>query len=596
MEQIAGTESLIGWAQRTCSEPLKAATSWGELHEIAGSFGLSLQARGNGLVFVASGGTAIKASSIARDLSKPALEKRLGAFSGREGGQGVPIARQYEKRPLPSRIDTSTLFERYKQEQASRADRRKVEIADASGKRRAAIEQVQRLAKLKRGAIKLLGGGKSVTRLNYALTARASKAAMAKIVAAHTVERERITARNSRLGWNDWLQVQAKAGDQTALAALRAREGRRNAPKDALHVAEQPSAAPPSAIKQDHITKRGTIIYRTPNAAVRDDGERLHVSRGAQIEGIVTALALAQQRYGNKLAITGSDQFKALVAEAAARSSMPITFADPALEARRQIIKQAQEELNRDRQIIGGGDRGGFGPIGRDALNGAGREASRPQNGYAAAPASPSSTGANGRAAGGTDPNRSIIGASQSDRGGHSGTGGAAAALRSAAKPHVGRVGREPPPESRGRLRDLSQLDVVQHAQGSRLLLPRHVPTDLDHQSAGPNSGVRRDGDRPRITQEQGRAADKYIAERNTKRQIGMDIPEHRLFSGEHGPLIFAGIRQVEGQRLILVRDGDDMLVLPTDARNAARAGKLAIGAKIDIASDGAVKSRGRSR
>jgi len=75
-----------------------------------------------------------------------------------------------------------------------------------------------------------------------------------------------------------------------------------------------------------------------------------------------------------------------------------------------------------------------------------------------------------------------------------------------------------------------------------------------------------------------------------------MDIPEHRLFSGEHGTLIFAGIRQVEGQRLILVRDGDDMLVLPTDARNAARAGKLAIGAKIDIASDGAVKSRGRSR
>ncbi|WP_150531569.1 relaxase/mobilization nuclease domain-containing protein, partial [Staphylococcus aureus] len=44
MEQIAGTESLIGWAQRNCAEPLKAAASWAELHQIAADFGLSVQA------------------------------------------------------------------------------------------------------------------------------------------------------------------------------------------------------------------------------------------------------------------------------------------------------------------------------------------------------------------------------------------------------------------------------------------------------------------------------------------------------------------------------------------------------------------------
>ncbi|MBH0014496.1 conjugal transfer protein TrbI, partial [Pseudoalteromonas sp. NZS100_1] len=142
-------------------------------------------------------------------------------------------------------------------------------------------------------------------------------------------ERERIASRNSRRGWNDWLQEQAKAGDQTALEALRAREGRRTAPNDALHIAAMPTAAHPAAIRQDHITKRGTIIYRTANAAVRDDGQRLHVSRGAQIEGVVAALRLAHERYGDRLAISGSDQFKALVVEAAARSAMPITFADP---------------------------------------------------------------------------------------------------------------------------------------------------------------------------------------------------------------------------------------------------------------------------
>lgn len=70
MEQIAGTESLIGWAQRNCAEPLKAAASWAELHQIAANFGLSVQARGNGLIFAAMDGTTVKASSIARELSK----------------------------------------------------------------------------------------------------------------------------------------------------------------------------------------------------------------------------------------------------------------------------------------------------------------------------------------------------------------------------------------------------------------------------------------------------------------------------------------------------------------------------------------------
>lgn len=107
---------------------------------------------------------------------------------------------------------------------------------------------------------------------------------------------------------------------------------------------------------------------------------------------------------------------------------------------------------------------------------------------------------------------------------------------------------------------------------------------------------MRRSDHRERLTEDQLRAADKYIAERNAKRHIGMDIPAHRLFTGDHGPLIYAGTRQVEGQKLILLKDGADMLVLPVDARSAARAGRLAVGAAIDVASNGTVKSKGRSR
>jgi hypothetical protein len=91
-------------------------------------------------------------------------------------------------------------------------------------------------------------------------------------------------------------------------------------------------------------------------------------------------------------------------------------------------------------------------------------------------------------------------------------------------------------------------------------------------------------------------AAEKYIAEREAKRQTGMDIPKHRPFEAGDIPLSYGGTREVEGQKLALLKRGDEIMVLPIDATSAARAAKLAIGDKIEIATDGTVKGRGRSR
>jgi hypothetical protein len=52
----------------------------------------------------------------------------------------------------------------------------------------------------------------------------------------------------------------------------------------------------------------------------------------------------------------------------------------------------------------------------------------------------------------------------------------------------------------------------------------------------------------------------------------------------------------VEGQKMALLKRGDEIMVLPIDATSAARAARLAIGDKIEIAADGTVKGRGRSR
>lgn len=514
MEQIAGLESMIGWVRRSCADEIKAAGSWQSLHATMAANGLAMQARGNGLVVVAQNGTVIKASSIARYLSKKALEGRLGPFMAADGTQApIAPARAYEPRPMPSRVDTAALFARYQDQQNSRRAARSAELAAASTKKAAAIDAVKRAGRLRWGTIKLAGGGGLTRKLAYGLASQAAKQALDKILAAYQRERERIGKRTDRMGWHDWLQAEAKAGNIEALAALRAREGRRHTPANAVQASPTAGHGISTTERADHITKRGTIIYRTAGAAVRDDGASLHVSRGAEIEGIAAALRIARERYGEKLSITGSAEFKERVAQAAAGAALPIQFDDLELERRRRALVTRHEN---------------------------------------------------------TVPRRRVGG-----------------------KPLIPRIGLNPPPEARDRLRHLSDVRVLETATLPSLL----------SLASGAN---RSEASRERLLQwnvpgaeaalERIDAAERYIAEREAKRQAGMDVLKHRPFEAGPGPLSYAGTREVKGQKLALLRRGDEIMVLPVDATSAVRAGKLAIGAHIEIGPDGVVKGRGRSR
>ena len=90
---------------------------------------------------------------------------------------------------------------------------------------------------------------------------------------------------------------------------------------------------------------------------------------------------------------------------------------------------------------------------------------------------------------------------------------------------------------------------------------------------------------------------DKYIAEREGKRLKGFDIPKHSRYTDGDGALSFAGMRNVEGQDLALVRRGDDVMVMPIDQATARRLKRIAIGDAVSITPKGSIKaSKGRSR
>jgi hypothetical protein len=559
MEHHAGVQSLLGWIKRECADQIKEAQSWEELHTILGYNGLELHERGNGLVITNGTGLGVKASSVARELSKTRLEGRLGVFQAAAQLETMKVGagRHYETRPMASRVDTVELYARYTNEQRSGSALRTAEWAKAAKRKVSLLESVRQKARLKRAVIKAFKGraGKKVL---YGAVSFVMKEEIHWINKNYLAERLAIQDRYPQRAWTDWLRMKATEGDTEALAALRARDTALGLKGDTM--TGQPRRITPSLAAQDSITKKGTIIYRVGSTAVRDDGDKLKVSRGASPDGLQIALRLAMERYGERITVNGSTGFKEQIAQAAATAKLPVSFSDVVLERRRQELLAVQRKANEKPGIARGQtDSRGAGRVGLEV------QATRTRGA-------------------GKCRFRSFGSAFILD-GGFPG------------KPDVGGIGRKPPPQGRNRLRELSELGVVQLANGGEMLLPGDVPHHLEQQGAKTDYGVRRDiPGTGRVAAGQA-AADTYIAEREAMRLKVEDIPKHTRFDPDKGGAVaFAGVRRVGEQALALLKCGGEIMVLPVDDATARRLKRTAIGDSIAVTAKGSLKTRGRSR
>ncbi len=554
MEHHAGVESLLGWIKRECLESLQAASSWADLHQVMKEYGLQLTERGNGLVIVDSDGLMVKASSVARDLSKKKLEEKLGSFSplltlstGAENPK-----RHYGARPLKSRLDTTLLFARYQKEQQHRVTHRAQEWRIVREQKDQHLAQVKQAAQLKRSATKLMGGSRIEKKLLYAMISRGMKKQIVEVNADYRQQRETIFKKYPAQQWADWLRSQAVKGDQEALEALRSREVSKGLTGNTLFGGglEQPHNAVGRA-DLDSVTKTGHIIYRAGTSAVRDDGHQLSVSKGADRDTLQAALRMAMAKYGSQITVNGSAAFKEKIVNASVLANLPIVFTDAALERQRQHILHTRNKDNN-------------------------HDESRNQRGRG--PATGRSTSRVGSA---------IVG--------RSGNGLFSSFTD---KPNIGRLGHQPPPESRNRLRNLSDVAVVSFAGGSEVLLPSHVPHHLDNPAAQPNNTLRRPLSWARLDSTSVSAATRYIEERNTQRIKILDIARHRLYTElDVGPVVYAGIRHIEGVSLALFKQQNEMLVMPINDSAARQLNRLALGDTVTLSQKGSIKtSKGRGR
>ncbi len=359
MEYLAGVESLLGWIRRECLEELRQAQNWGELHERLRRNGLALQERGNGLVVSDQEGRMVKASSIARDLSKAQLEKRFGRFEALDrqlqasrGQKGQvqkveKVDRAYQPRPVSRDSGTDALYQRYLAEQARRRSAQAQIRQELRTQKHSLVSQAKDRARIKRGLIKQLDCDRFIKRMLYRQAGSALREDIGFIHAQQRAAHEKKFSHARVLSWFDWLAERAAMGDAQALAALRRRQraafGRANA---LLGVREEigQGRAPHGKDKEstpgdeiridgeriDSVTKQGTLIYTHGYAhgksAIRDSGNRLEVSEGIKQDGLELALAMAVKRFGPSIKIEGDAAFRERVLSTAKALQLDIRF------------------------------------------------------------------------------------------------------------------------------------------------------------------------------------------------------------------------------------------------------------------------------
>lgn len=182
---------------------------------------------------------------------------------------------------------------------------------------------------------------------------------------AMTIERQELKERYSRPRkeqYRDYLLELARAGDEGALAELRRQ--RDSLPLDAGaneierggKVKQEVLMAPTVRSLSYTVDRNGSVTYYADQARQRalivDLGPRVQV-KDRDREAVEMGLRLALQKFGSKVKITGSEEFKDQIIEAALKNGLRVEFADPVMNAELQRRRNERDEsMARGRAFI----------------------------------------------------------------------------------------------------------------------------------------------------------------------------------------------------------------------------------------------------
>ncbi len=435
MEQHSGIESLINWMKRHCKDHIDSAKSWKEVHKILAQHGLRVRVRANGLVFCNDKGLMVKASSVSRSFSKKNLESKLGGFIPPAPNDEISTQNIYRYEPLNKKVLGSELYARFCYERQHNKTTRSEKINLLKTAKSRLIEKAKKHARIKRTAVKLMRMPRIQKKILYQQINKSLVSEIAQIRKNHSKEYQGLMDVHQNKTWADWLRQKAETGSKDALTAMRFRN-RKNKSNYSISGAASDSFL---AGEIDSITKEGTEIYKFDKTVIRNDGNEIKISKGGSIASLKKALEMAQLSYGNCIRVNGSILFKKIILQIVSHNNMPITFADSDMEEQRKKLTLNQERHHEQSR--------------QHRLNARRR-----------------STRSNEIVRAGKDQRR----------------------IFTRTKPDAFSIRQGPPAESQNGLRDLSQLDVVQLARGSKVLLQDNAHDQLECQRSQLNNHVRR--------------------------------------------------------------------------------------------------------
>ena len=387
-----GADSFQSWVASQPAQDLRSAVqtsgaTWADAHQALAQHGVTLQAKGSGLVVTTQLDDgrilAAKASQLGRWASKAELEKRLGPFvpalqtqagTSKAYAAYVKTSRRQTDKPerapgkIPARDPDLRALRRQARADARAALAARFEAEQTAGRAqrpqlRAQLYSQQLrdrsvLAAQQRQERKTLtmqarqsGQPLAVVQSLWALRAAQQREALQKRQAA---ERKALSAKLPKQEvWRKWVEREASQGDEAAQAALRGiryREQRKkNQQIDGIEGEEldplRKLTLAGLEAQIDH--RRQTVLYRDAQGRDRftDTGPRI-VMHDKGEDSLEAALRMAAQKYGGKVEITGSSEFRERAARQAVRLGIEVMDAD--LQA---VVQDEQRRRQRAPQL-----------------------------------------------------------------------------------------------------------------------------------------------------------------------------------------------------------------------------------------------------
>ena len=323
----SGMKNLLTWIKEEVLEEIKELienpqSDLKDLQELLAQYNLEIKPRANGLVIGDKKRKLfVKASDVDRMLSKKSLEKRFGAFK---------VYKTSSRVKKSFGVDKSSLWEEYQELMRKRRVTKKDELSLERKSRLALRESIGLKYKEQLEQINSHPTLTSSQKYQRRQNIFAHRQAELKEVSQRFAKKRREIHKANRLfSYKEFLLERALRGDELALKALRKSK---MVFKPNENILRHPQGKINHKIWESlklQITKEGKAVYEIEEQGkIVDTGSYLKVTIEDSDRAILTSLEMAKEKFGKRLDVQGSIEFKKRVMMVNERYDLKIEFLD----------------------------------------------------------------------------------------------------------------------------------------------------------------------------------------------------------------------------------------------------------------------------